>query len=71
MQVAASVTLHCRAMVGYVDTCHSFSATRVSHMLGGLVGGRDAVQVCCTRPFCCMIPLGGVNALLTTNLEDA
>lgn len=44
MQVAASVTYGCRAMVGYVDTCHSFSATRLSHMLGGLVAGRDASQ---------------------------
>lgn len=44
MQVAASVAYRCRAMVGFVDTCHSFSATRLSHMLGGLVGGRDAVQ---------------------------
>ncbi|KAG0554615.1 hypothetical protein KC19_12G105100 [Ceratodon purpureus] len=44
MQVAANVSCGCRAMVGYVDTCHSFSATRLSHMLGGLVGGRDASQ---------------------------
>jgi hypothetical protein len=52
MQVAASVTYGCRAMVGYVDTCHSFSATRLSHMLGGLVARRDASQVRCTHPFC-------------------
>ena len=48
MQVAASVTLGCRALVGYVDTCHSFSATRLFHMVSAIVGGRDASHVRCT-----------------------
>lgn len=48
MQVAASVAYYCQSMVAYVDTCHSFSSTRLSHMLGGLVAARDGIPVCCT-----------------------
>jgi len=43
MQVAASVAYYCQSMVAYVDTCHSFSSTRLSHMLGGLVAARDGI----------------------------
>ncbi len=45
MQVAASVAYNCRALVAYIDTCHSFSSIRVAHMVGTLMKTSEGHQV--------------------------
>jgi hypothetical protein len=45
MQVAASVAYKCRALVAYIDTCHSFSSIRVAHMVGTLMKTSEGHQV--------------------------
>ncbi|CAK9196639.1 unnamed protein product [Sphagnum troendelagicum] len=44
MQVAASVAYKCRALVAYIDTCHSFSSIRVAHMVGTLIKTSEGHQ---------------------------